>query len=192
MQQHPWILTATGRQFHFGLDDPNEFHIPDIARALSRICRYNGHLKDEYENDIYSVAQHSVYVLRFLKLTNAIKDSYQWGLLHDAIEAYWTDVPSPLKSMLPEYKAYESASEKVFINHYNIPYNEDIRAAVKYADYQILLAEAHEMTYAPELWDSLDDPHLSIYEIDPDFAMWRPVKARDTYLKEYAELGRED
>ena len=102
----PWILTASGKQYHYGKNDPSQFDIEDIAEALSRLCRFNGHLKYEF-NGIYSVAQHCVYVYRYLLMTGASPESFYWGLMHDAPESYWSDVPGPLKSLLTEYVAME-------------------------------------------------------------------------------------
>lgn len=187
---HPWILTATGRKFHYGLHDPNEFYLPDIARSLSRICRFNGHLSDQYEDDIYSVAQHSVYVLRYLMIKKAPVYTYQWAVAHDAIESYWVDVVSPLKGLLPQYKLYEGKSETCFIRHYDIPYDDAVRAYVKGADYQLLLSEATALTEIPTaLWDHPDVPDMTLHEIDPDFYPWRPKKARDELIAAFDQVG---
>ena len=187
---YPWILTATGRKFHYGLHDPDEFYLPDIARALSRICRFNGHLSDRYEDDIYSVAQHSVYVLRYLQIKGAPERAHKWGVAHDGIESYWTDVVSPLKGLLPTYKLYEKGSEEVFVCKYDIPFCDDVKAYVKAADYQLLLSEAAELTETPaHLWDSPDAPDMTLHEIDPNFYPWRPKKARDELLAAFEEVG---
>ena len=77
--------TFTGK---FSLLDPQpeDVNIDDIIHALSRICRFNGHC-----NHFYSVAQHS-YLTSFL----VNKDKYG-ALLHDAGEAYYGDIVTPLK-----------------------------------------------------------------------------------------------
>jgi len=72
----------------------NQYRINDIATGLSNICRYNGQL-DEF----YSVAEHSVYVMQWVKKNHLIanKNLLLMALLHDAPEAYLGDVPRPYK-----------------------------------------------------------------------------------------------
>lgn len=72
--------------------DPDVIRIDDIAHALSLICRYNGHVDHHY-----SVAQHSLEVVRFLQDKGAPTSVQLEGLLHDAAEAYMGDLASPLK-----------------------------------------------------------------------------------------------
>lgn len=188
---HPYITTATGRKFHFGLHDPSEFYLPDIARALSRICRFTGHLSDKYADDIYSVAQHSVYVERLLVQREAPDYVRKWALTHDAPEYVWGDVNSPLKSLLPDYRNLENASAAAFRTKYGIPYDDGIEAYVKWSDIQLLYAEAAEMTIVPPWeWDQFPGrAEQTLYEIDPDFYPWGPKKARDEYLAALDNLG---
>lgn len=84
------IQTYTGRGFNPFCPDPRLICIEDIAHSLSLLCRFNGHCKR-----FYSVAEHSVWVSRLVPPEYAL-----WGLLHDAGEAYFGDVMSPLKPYL--------------------------------------------------------------------------------------------
>lgn len=188
---HPYITTATGRLFHYGPHSPEQFYLPDVARALSRICRFTGHLSDKYEDDIYSVGQHSVYVLRLLQQRKAPKHTYKWGLTHDGPEYVWGDVNSPLKSLLPDYRSFENGSARAFQIRYGIPYDDDVKTYVKWADIQLLYAEAEELTVIPpwEWRDFAGRAEQSLFEIDPDFYPWGPRKARDEYLAALEELG---
>ena len=78
-----WLQTYTGIQF-WPLDPrPEEIDIQDIAHALSLLCRFNGHCQR-----FYSVAEHSVHVSTILAPEFGL-----WGLLHDAAEAYLSDIP---------------------------------------------------------------------------------------------------
>ena len=70
--------------------DPKDIRLSDIARSLSRICRFNGHT-----NIFYSVLQHSFYVARFLPERLSV-----FGLLHDAHEAYIGDISTPMKNYI--------------------------------------------------------------------------------------------
>lgn len=74
-------------------------HIDDIATALAKQCRFNGHCQG-----FYSVAEHSVLVSYLVPDSLALK-----GLLHDAAEAYLGDLVSPVRAVCPEYGEMEMA-----------------------------------------------------------------------------------
>ena len=96
-----YIATSTGKHIDFVNITPDQICIEDIARGLSNECRFAGQLES-----FYSVAQHSVYVSQIVPPEYALE-----ALLHDAAEAYIKDIPSPLKAMLPDYKAMEKHIE---------------------------------------------------------------------------------
>lgn len=75
----------------------------DIAHALSQVCRATGHFKH-----FYSVAQHSMNCMREAKARGYCEKVCFAALLHDAGEAYLSDVSRPIKERLPEYGAIES------------------------------------------------------------------------------------
>ena len=52
-----WILTQSGQQFDLLRPTASMIKPVDIAHALSRLCRFNGHTRAHY-----SVAQHSLIV----------------------------------------------------------------------------------------------------------------------------------
>lgn len=191
MNDH-WILTASGRKFHYGVDNQHEYHLPDIAAALSRICRFTGHLKALYADSIFSVAQHSVYVLRILQKKKAPEKTWKWGLTHDAPEAYFGDMNSPFKRLLPGYVAHEDHGAVLFRRQYGIPYSDEIEAYVKWADHQAYFAESKMLTeidMAPDAWIHANEIEFTLRDIDPEFYPWRPKKARDEYLASCEELN---
>lgn len=71
---------------------PDDIRISDIAHHLSLICRYTGACPDHY-----SVAQHSVYVGERMWARYQTAEAALAGLLHDAAEAYFNDIASPVK-----------------------------------------------------------------------------------------------
>jgi 5'-deoxynucleotidase YfbR-like HD superfamily hydrolase len=86
------IRTFTGRYVNPLQLQPEDIEILDIAHHLSNICRYTGACPDHY-----SVAQHSVYVARRMWVKHVKWEAGMAGLLHDAAEAYFNDIASPVK-----------------------------------------------------------------------------------------------
>jgi 5'-deoxynucleotidase YfbR-like HD superfamily hydrolase len=105
-----FIATITNKRIYPFSLDKSEIDIEDIAHALARICRFNGHLRYHY-----SVAEHSVNVAEELKLRGASKELRLFGLLHDASEAYIADIPRPLKDWIPEYLEIEKDLQRKII-----------------------------------------------------------------------------
>src|SRR6266496_3875421 len=95
------IILASGKWFNVFNPKPEDVDIRDIAHALSNQCRFTGHTKE-----FYSVAQHSVLVSTFCAPEDAA-----WGLLHDASEAYLSDIASPVKKH-PDFGPFYLEAEK--------------------------------------------------------------------------------
>lgn len=113
MNEGPWIETFSGREFY--IRNP-EFHLEDIAHGLSNLCRFNGQ-----SAKFYSVAEHSSSVAELiLDLGGSEKDAFE-GLMHDAVEAYLSDIPSPFKELLPDWKELEDHCESVLRKDFGLP-----------------------------------------------------------------------
>lgn len=127
----PYIETYTGRRFYFLEPTPDMVDIEDIAHSLSMQCRYTGHIKR-----FYSVAEHSVHV------STLSTDPLQ-GLMHDASEAYLTDIASPVKPHLHNYKDLENGIMRVIAQKFGFawPISED----TKDADASMLKTEARNL-----------------------------------------------
>ena len=101
-----WIHTFSGGRFSPLAEDPGPIDIVDIASGLSNECRYAGQCR------YYSVAEHSVrlsdWVWSGWSGSPNRRNLAQYALLHDASEAYLSDVPRPLKN-LPEFEFYRLA-----------------------------------------------------------------------------------
>jgi hypothetical protein len=128
-----FIETVSGKNFYI---DSSPFDIHDIASALSKLCRFNGHTKK-----FYSVAQHSILVADIMENLK-LGDPFE-GLLHDATEAYLADIPSPWKVLLPEYKALETRLDKRLRAQFKLP--EKITDGAKRADFIALYVEANHL-----------------------------------------------
>lgn len=125
----PWIEAASGKKIYFLNPDPEDFDIEDIAFSLSNQCRFNGHVR------FYSVAEHSLWVGSKLPLHLQLA-----GLLHDASEAYLSDVPTPVKQCLPDYKKIEANLQKLIDEKFNINTQID---EVFFWDKKAVYTEAH-------------------------------------------------
>jgi hypothetical protein len=175
-----WIQTYTGKQFYFDNFDPDDIDIKDIAHSLSLLSRFNGHCLK-----FYSVAEHCVRVSEYMeeayyqKWDIPEKDHERcellWGLLHDAAEAYTSDIPRPLKhqDMMYDFRKKEKEIENIIYEKYIGFRTENIdrmrlfdRAAI--ADATLLVTEQRDLMHknAPD-WEigiePLEDVHIIPY-----------------------------
>lgn len=127
-----YIETASGGKFYAG--NPT-FDVIDISLALAKNCRFNGHT-----SLFYSVAQHSLMVAAIMEIDG--HDGLE-GLLHDATEAYLTDVPAPLKQFLPDFKLLDGQWETKLRQKYGLPPHKS--EACQRADWIALFIEAKYM-----------------------------------------------
>ena len=111
----PFIETYTGKKFYFTDPEPDMIDIRDIAHSLSLQCRFMGHAET-----FYSVAEHSVAVSCIVDKENALV-----ALLHDAAEAYLSDIPRPIKNLFPMYRALEYKISLAIFNKFNIEFLDD-------------------------------------------------------------------
>ena len=132
-----WSQTYSGRLF-FPLEPrPADIDIVDIAHSLALQCRFNGHCRP-----FYSVAEHSVRVSRILGGAERL-----WGLLHDAAEAYISDLPRPLKATAPGFRAAEDRLLEVIVTRFGLEW--PMPAAVAQADDVLLATEMRDLMAPP-------------------------------------------
>jgi len=124
-----WILTYTGKHFDFRDIDPDVVCIQDIAHALGKLCRFNGHCAR-----FHSVAEHSIAVCDLLPIEFKLE-----GLLHDAAEAYIGDCVQPLKMLLGDYRAIEQGVNWAIRTRFGLP--SKMSPEVKHADLRVLATE---------------------------------------------------
>lgn len=168
-----WILTYSGRHVELPDPDPEEITVEDIARGLSRECRFSGQCQD-----FYSVAQHSVLASRIVKPEFALE-----ALLHDATEAYLRDLPQPLKRLVPEYARIERNVDRVIRKRFGL--SETMSASVHRADCVLLATEKRDlMMHDPWPW-----PLLEGVEALPDrIVPWSGEIAMKLFLYRFDEL----
>jgi 5'-deoxynucleotidase YfbR-like HD superfamily hydrolase len=151
-----------------------ETFIPDIesiAFALSHINRFTGHA------GAYNVAQHSVLVAQ--QLPPELKLA---GLLHDASEAYLTDISSPLKAMLPEYKKIETKYHSIIDKHFDV---DTFHPSIKEVDKRILVTEAKSFGF-----DVVMEAHPNTTAYDFVIERVSAFEAYSAFLEMFIELTR--
>lgn len=119
------IRTVSGRYVNLVEMDPESLDIRDVAYALSQIPRFGGHLPRRY-----SVAQHSIDVCR--RVAHLGREVRLQALLHDASEALLGDLPSPVKALLPDYRALEQRVMETMSRRFGFPW--PLLPEVKHAD----------------------------------------------------------
>ncbi len=171
-----YIRLHSGKQFNFINPDIDSIDIQDIAHSLSMQCRYVGHSKSHY-----SIAQHSVLVSRNLPPGHKLP-----GLLHDAGEAYCSDINSPLKNLLPDYKAMEKVVDELCMRRFGLNY--PISPVVKDMDLRLLTTELRDLMPGED-YKIIEKDYPPLEEvIEP----WTQDYAKYTFLKEfYALYGAE-
>ena len=107
-----------------------------IANSLAKLSRFNGH----YVSDkIYSVAQHSIMGARLFMDKGEIENAKQF-LIHDASEAYFSDVPKPIKEIMPIVYEIEDRINETVAKAFNIkfPFNQEVYEMDAYlGDYEL-------------------------------------------------------
>lgn len=134
------ITTYTGKSFDPVNPDVSKLDINDIAHALSLICRANGHSRY-----FYSVAQHSIACAKEAAARGYGKEMVAFCLLHDASEAYLSDITRPVKKLLGKYLEAEKKLQDVIYERFvgKVP-DETERETVTYIDDLLFSLEFHE------------------------------------------------
>lgn len=137
-----YIKTLNGI-FNYDDIESNVLSIEDIAHSLSLQCRYGGHVPQ-----MYSVANHTLgmvdqYVSDFnLQDPSSITKEHilvmKQMMLHDAGEAYLTDLMRPIKRLMPEYTEVEKRVDNHIFNFFGLGEKLDL---VKEYDNRILADE---------------------------------------------------
>lgn len=172
------IQSVSGRCVSLTNPDLNTYCVEDIAHALAHVCRFAGHTKK-----FYSVAQHSVLVSLYEPNKMPMEK-----LFHDSSEAYLGDVSTPLKNMLPEYRAIEKSMMDAIADWLLLPRGFHKFEAVKEADHYLLMAEKRDLM-EPSCFD------LQLWDIGAIYANrhnliipWSPKEAKDRFIERYEAL----
>lgn len=127
---------------------PDQIDIEDIAHSLSMQIRFNGHIKYPY-----SVAAHSVLLTQVVAKETTDPTTQLWALLHDAGEAYVSDIPTPIKRLTPEIAQVEDEILKVIAEKFQLPPQKP--KLVGELDKIIAYAEADFLSPNTDFWANL-------------------------------------
>lgn len=168
-----FITTATGKHFYFEDPQPDQIDIADIGYSLSHTNRWGGHCYPAL-----SVAQHSVMVADGLLRNGASQMVQLQGLLHDAAEAYLGDVPTPIKSKLPEYMAMELLVTDVIFRKWGIPMPMD--------------PQVHLMDVEMRKWEYRDLMRAKAIDLPagnhPIYKPWNAFQAESAFVGRFYDL----
>lgn len=152
------ITTYTGKNFDPTEPDASVFDVRDIAHALSLTCRGNGHVKT-----FFSVGQHCINCAKEAELRGYSQRIILACLLHDASEAYMSDVPRPFKEAMPEYvRMEEKLLDLIYERFLGSILSEEECRIIKNIDDDLLYYDMKELLgvtlpgEAPKLMTSLD------------------------------------
>lgn len=180
---HGFIQTYTGKRFWPLEPVASEIDIRDIAHALSQNCRWTGHCKD-----FYSVAQHCVLCSYVVPENLALT-----ALMHDASEAYLSDLSRPVKHSpeLTGYRVAEQKLEQLLAENFGLvfPYPPEI----KMADNRMLYTERRDLLVGSVEWTTDKQDVLGFEGNDRlpyDFRItaWSPKEAEQVYLERFHSL----
>ena len=167
------MKTYTGRDvdpLNLRIEDVD---ILDIAHHTANVARFNGATRFHY-----SSAQHAVYVSRQFQPSDW---RYRlFGLLHDATDAYFPDVPTPIKHS-PSFESFrqaETTALAIILTRFGL--GTELPPEVKRADHAVMVSEGIELIH--HRYDFAQPAHgLCICQMSPD-------SARDMFLAEFKSI----
>jgi len=163
MNDDVFMRTYSRRVIYPSSFSEDDIIINDIAHSLAYMCRYVGHV-----SRFYSVAEHSVIVSHLVQPELAL-----YGLLHDASEAYISDIAKGWKPLIKGYKKLEISVMKKVAKRFNLPWPPPID--IKRADTDLIECEMNTLIYnIPDGTDMLE--------------CWPPEYAYHKFMVRYGEI----
>ncbi len=137
-----YILTYKKVKFTPTAPVADDVYIEDIAHALSMLCRANGHY-----STFYSIGAHCLNCYEEACARRETPRVKMACLLHDACEAYISDITRPVKQYLEEYQAIEERLSNVIYERFlGSPLTEYEKKMVKIIDDAMLYHEFLEFS----------------------------------------------
>lgn len=174
------IYTFSGTKFALGTDSVADVNFIDIAHALAHQCRFTGHLRD-----FYSVAQHSCYVAHLMALRGHSKHTLQVALMHDASEAYLSDIARPFKGSVGGYKEIEEKIQTLCFRAFGITQAmyDASQPDLKECDMLACFVEARDMHNGPVEEFEQYAEFKDLIDREPTLVPLVPWKAKDLFVE---------
>lgn len=173
------IKLRSGIYFDLADPKPEMVSIEDIAGALAKICRFGGQC-----GVFYSVAEHSAMCARQASRDRLPVDAVKAIILHDAAEAYVGDMVKPLKIMLPQFTAIESAVESAIEAAFGVDFHF-WKPQIREIDHAMLIAERRYLFDADGVtWAGENEART----ISPQFLLCDPVQAERLFMLMWLSL----
>lgn len=194
---------------HFDYSDPlkSDYSIADIAHALSNLSRFNGHTRE-----FYSIAEHSIVVSTLYShiYDNNVRTRL-FALLHDAAEAFISDIPKPLKNRtyvkhdndMITMNEYETILMHHILQHLELDLDMDKEKLenVKFCDRLAVIIEAQELLSPTRQFKRVWGPWIERYSTQVtwlrerlrkgnqlELGRYRPVEAEEEFINLYNSL----
>lgn len=147
---------------------PEDILIEDIAHALSLMTRANGHF-----SEFFSVAQHCLQCAKEALARNYVPQVVLACLLHDASEAYLSDITRPVKQNMVMYLQIEEQLQKAIYEKFlgSMP-KEEHTQLIKSIDDACLYYEFKHFMEEPIM---LDEP-MMMNDLSYDFVPMKEVE----------------
>lgn len=179
-------LYPSGKRFDIYKPRVEDIEIEDIARSLSMKCRFNG-----FVNNFYSVAEHCCIMFDIVWNQESVEYHFARSvLMHDAAEAYLTDIPAPVKTAIPQFKETE---EKIMacIRKKFMFSAEDLSvsqvAALHQLDMDICVTEALWLGLNINEWEEYQNGHAKLITNQPIYN-WVPKTAELNFLDRFNKV----
>jgi hypothetical protein len=189
-----YMHVASGRKFYPFAPRSEDITIEDIAHHLATAARWNGATVHPNNPNLLllSVAEHSVYVSRYVEEELGRPDLALAALLHDAPEYVTGDMIRPLKyspAFHAPFKAVEDLNERAVAERFNIPY--PLPPEIKIADEAVCNAEYQQVVVRDpdEDWSGgiLHETEVTApYTIE----MMLPAQARDFFMGRFWSIEK--
>ncbi len=168
--------------------------IEEMAWATAMQCRFTGHVRFRY-----SVAEHGVLVADLMGLSECSRRGGTpfEALMHDTHEGYVSDLASPWKGVVTDYRPFEAIAEKRMRVQFGLP--EKISEGVKYADWLALIIEAEQLLM-PGVTADWPEPEagtrafaLELLNRSPRYMLagYDAEEAQESFLNHYRRLRPE-
>lgn len=165
-----YIATFTGRHMIPTRPVSDDIDIRDIAHALSMICRGNGQLRV-----FFSVGQHCVLCAEEAHARGFSDRIVLACLLHDASEAYLSDVPRPFKKLLTQYHEWEAQLLHVIYTKFiGSDLTEEEEKILKRIDDDLLYYDLVDLLNEPQE----QEPPVLHVEISREFVPFEVIEHR--------------